>query len=443
MQQPETQTAITTNRREQAITSILGQRADWRLLAQDGVMVRVVIGRCGFTAKLELGDIGVTVADERVRKALARTVVLGEKRLLPEAYMTNLARIESQARRLLAKNSFYIKASGFCLGYFLPVTAYAAWKAETEACKQRYFSMRDEIIAKHAELVEQVLLDYRTVASDTYKRITEVRPDAVQYSEGEFVTAYCERIISLIPDRQRIEETFKFDVELINALKSLEDMAEEQSDSQGEMGPAQVRDQMQALEWQRQQMQRDMLSQAQAKKSTVIDTFLTTIVTQLRSLTYDAVTDVLASLERRGDGKFPPRSLTQLKNLVEQIAQLNFYGDPDIERFMAQIQGILNQSPMYRNRSLVEIRAKLRDIALVARATLLELEVTPRTAREIDVPDMPTAGSVRGARRELGLDIDKLTFFDQQTPTRGERMTAEELPLWDLTDYQQRGLRLV
>jgi len=435
MQQSATPTAITPNRREQTITSILGQRADWRLLAQDGVLVRVVIGRCGFTAKLELGDIGVTVADERVRKALARTVVLGEKRLLPEVYMTNLARIESQARRLLAKNSFYLKASGFVLGYFLPVTAYSAWKTETEACKQRYFSMRDEIIAKHADLVEQVLLDYRTVASDTYKRITEVRPDAVQYSEGEFVAAYCERIISLIPDKARIEETFKFDVELMDALKSLEDMAEEQGGIQGELEAAQVSTQAQALEWQRQQMQRDVLDQAQAKKRTVIDTFLTTIVTQLRSLTYDAVTDVLASLERRGDGKFPPRSLTQLKNLIEQITQLNFYGDQEIERCMAQIQGLLNQSPMKRNRSLVEIRAKLRDIALVARATLLELEVTPRTAREMDIPDMPTEGSVRGARRELGLDLDTLTFLEQ-APMRGERL-VKDLPLWELPEENQ------
>src|SRR5690242_16954194 len=116
MQQLTTTTSTSSTRREQTITKVLGQRADWRLLAQDGVMVRVVIGRCGFTAKLELGDIGVTIADERVRKAIARTLVLGEKRLLPESYMTSLARIESQARRLLATNSFYIKATGFVLG---------------------------------------------------------------------------------------------------------------------------------------------------------------------------------------------------------------------------------------------------------------------------------------------------------------------------------------
>jgi hypothetical protein len=430
-------------RREQTITSILGQRADWRMLAQDGVMVRVVIGRCGFTAKLELGDIGVTIADERVRKAIARTVVLGEKRLLPESYMTDLARIESQARRLLAKNSFYIKASGFVLGYFLPVTAYTAWKEETEECKKRYFSLRDKIIAKHEELVEQVLSDYRTVAADTYRRIKEVRPDAVVYSEEEFVASYCERIISLIPDKTRIEETFKFDVELMDALKSLEGLAEEQEGEQGlAVGATQIRNQAQAREWQRQQMQRDVLSQAQAKKKTVIDSFLASIVTQLRSLTYDAVTDVLASIERRGDGKFPPRSLRQLKNLVEQIGQLNFYGDQDIERFMAQIKSILNQQPARRNRSLSEIRAKLRDIALVSRATLLELEVNPRTAREMEIPDMLAEGDVREARQELGLDLDDLSFL-KQTQMRGERL-AEDLSLWGWVEEEQepRGQRL-
>ena len=75
-------TTSTRTRKEQTLSAILGQQTDWRVLAQDGVLVRVTIGRCGFTAKLELADLGVTVQEGRVRQALSRTVILGDKHAL-------------------------------------------------------------------------------------------------------------------------------------------------------------------------------------------------------------------------------------------------------------------------------------------------------------------------------------------------------------------------
>ena len=68
-------------------------------------------------------------------------------------------------------------------------------------------------------------------------------------------------------------------------------------------------------------------------------------------------------------------------------------------------------------------------IATVARAALLDLEQEPRSARVLDVPDVPTETHVREARKELGLDLDETTFL-QLTQVRGERM-AEQVPLFD------------
>ena len=408
------------------------------MLMQEGVMVRVTIRRCRFTAKLELSDLGVTVEDLRVRQAIARTLVLGEKRLLPEVYMASLGRLESGARRLLAKNAFYTE-----LGSFIPVTAYDAWKQETEECKKRYFALRDEILAKHEELVQQILAEYTIVARDTYRRIQEVSPSALSESEVAFVQSYCERIIALIPDKNRIQESFGFDIELVDGVKRMNELTAEQAESAmptRQVQLEQLRSQAGARDWQREQMQRDLLQQAQAKKKSVVDAFLSTIVAQLRSLTYDAMTDVLASMERRGDGKFPPRSVTQLKNLVEQICQLNFYGDQDLARAMTQIQAIIDQQPAKRQRNLAEIREKLRAIATVARATLLDLEQEPRSARALDVPDAPTEANVREARKELGLDLDNTAFL-QLPQARGERI-AEQVSLFAWVEEEGRAQRL-
>ncbi len=408
------------------------------MLMQEGVMVRVIIRRCRFTAKLELSDLGVTVQDPRVRQAIARTLVLGEKRLLPELYMASLGRVESGARRLLAKNSFHTE-----LGSFIPVTAYDVWKQETEECKKRYFVLRDEILAKHEELVQQILAEYTIVARDTYRRIQEVSPSALSESEEAFVQSYCERIIALIPDKNRIQESFGFDIELVDGVKRMNELTEEQAESAmptRQVQLEQLRSQAGARDWQREQMQRDLLQQAQAKKKSVVDAFLSTIVAQLRSLTYDAMTDVLASLERRGDGKFPPRSVTQLKNLVEQISQLNFYGDQDLARAMTQIQAIIDQQPAKRQRNLTEIREKLRAIATVARATLLDLEQEPRSARALDVPDAPTKANIREARKELGLDLDDTAFL-QLPQVRGERI-AEQVSLFAWVEEEGRAQRL-
>lgn len=441
LQETTIRTEQIESRKEQAIATILGkstfQQIDWRMLMQEGVMVRVVIRRCRFTAKLELSDLGVTIQDARVRQAISRTLVLGEKRLLPELYMASLSRVESGARRLLAKNSFHTE-----LGSFIPVTAYDTWKSETEACKTRYFALRDEIIEKHEDLVEQILAEYKIVARDTYRRIQEVSPDVLTESEEAFVLSYCERIIALIPDKDRILESFGFDIELVDGVKRMNELTEEDAAS---VVPAQVqleqlRSQAGARDWQREQMQRDLLQQAQQKKKSAVDAFLTTIVAHLSSLAYDAMTDVLASMERRDDGKFPPRSVIQLKNLVAQISQLNFYGDQDLERAMTQIQVMIDQEPSKRQRNLADIREKLCAIATVARATLLDLEQEPRSARSLDIPDAPTETHVREARKELGLDLDETAFL-QLIQVRGERI-AEQISLFDWEEEEGRTQRL-
>lgn len=427
--------------KEQVIASLLGspsfEEIDWRALMKRGVLVRLRIRRCRFTAKLELADLGVSVKEPRVRQALARTLVLGEKRLLPQAYMTMLERIESRARRLLQKYSFTTE-----LGSFLPVSAYATWKVEITACSQQYFQLRDEIIEKHASLKEQVLAEYAILAADTYQRVREASPDVISESQQEFVAAYCLRIESLIPDPERIRATFDFTFTLKDGIKELDDAPEGQLSSAASVSPEQLRVQAGNLEFQQAAMVRDLLQQEEQQKRTMIDSFLSAIVAQLRSLIYDVATDVLATLQKQKEGKFSPRSVTQLKNLVKQVGLLNFYGDEEIERLLAQLQRVIDLSPGARQRSNADIQQRMRAIAIKCRSTLLDLQEEPRSAREFAIPDFPSVASVREARAQLGLDLQSEEFL-RRFETREARLFSTN-PLWSLPeDGAARAQRLV
>jgi len=147
-------------------------------------------------------------------------------------------------------------------------------------------------------------------------------------------------------------------------------------------------------------MNRDVVEEARQQKQELIDGFLAGLVGQLRGLVYEATTDVLAGIQDKG--RLHPRSVVQLKNLIDQVSNLNFFGDADMDRMIAQVRIELDKAP--RDRDIREIQDQLRDIAVVTRATLIGLGEQPRSARALGVADVPTPAMVRTARRGLGLD---------------------------------------
>src|SRR5258708_5062660 len=138
---------------------------------QEGALIHLHIGRCRFSTRLLLEDMGIHIEDETTRDKLARWLILGEKRLLPEAYMKALARIEGSARYTLKEHAFQTE-----LGNFVPVTSYVAWRTNTETLREEYLALRDDIIANHRELVRQVLTEYEVIAAGTHHGLRSTHP---------------------------------------------------------------------------------------------------------------------------------------------------------------------------------------------------------------------------------------------------------------------------
>jgi hypothetical protein len=394
-------------RKRQVVATLLGARQfeqiDWRRLMQDGVLVRVhIAGSNMFWTQLTYEDLGIRIEQGDMQATFSRWMTLGKKRLLPEAYMQALSRIESKARYALKERSFRTE-----LGAFVPSTAYVAWRDTTRALRDQYFALRDDILANHATLARQVLGEYEAIASNTYERLRQAE-SVLLIGRDQFVAAYCQRIAAQIPSPDRIREKFDFKYLLLDGLSQVS-AAAEQTEEQEAVSPEMIetaRNEVEQRAWQRSVLEQDLRAHAQERVSAMLDDFLSSVVGHLRVLTYDATCDVLATLQRHSNERLSPRSIVQLNNLLAQIRSLNFYGDADIDQMMTRIEQMVEQTPQERQASLADIQRILHAIATTTRATLLDLGEEPRSARILGIPDYPTDSTVRQARAEIGLDLD-------------------------------------
>ena len=366
--------------------------------------------------------------------------------------MKALARIEGSARYTLKEHAFQTE-----LGSFVPVTSYLSWLAKTEALRQEYLTLRDDIVANHRELMRQVLTDYEAIATDTYQRVRQTHPELVSESQQQFVASYCNRIADQIPTVERIRGSVSFTFFRVeSSLPSAESPAPAQMAAATRVAPsmeggeaaallATQRHQMEQRQRARAILEQDVRHDAQARVQAALDTFLSSIVAQLRTLTYDAATDVLATLQRRGGESFSGQSTRQLNHLLAHIRSLNFFGDTEIEQMMARIQEIVEMTPQERQRSLADVGHTLRAIATTTRATLLDLEEEVRAPRsDLGIVAYPTTQQVSSARAELHLpplDLISLASLpsDMRAGTgRAEFANTNEGSIWHFLDQQQQ-----
>ncbi|HEU5377146.1 MAG TPA: hypothetical protein VFV38_17075 [Ktedonobacteraceae bacterium] len=442
--------------RQQTVARLLGAETfttiPWRSLLQEGALVQLHIGRCRFSTRLLLEDIGMHITDEQTRATLTRWLILGEKRLLPEAYMKALARIESSARYALKEQAFQTE-----LGHFVPVTSYLAWRTKTEGLRDEYLGLRDEILARHRELARQVVTEYEAIATDTYQRLRATHPELVHEGQHAFVAAYCNRIAGQIPTPERIRESFTFTFFRVDGVQQLGAVPAETEATTGP-SPEALPEADAALPTLRLQearraraqaiLEQDVRHDAQARVNAALESFLSSIVAQLRTLTYDAATDVLSTLRRRGGDSFSPRSKMQLEHLLNRVRALNFFGDTEMDQMMTRVQEIVECSPTERQHSLGEITRTLRAIATTTRATLLDLDEEIRTPpADLGIAAYPTAHLVASARAELRLpplDLTHLACLPAHTRTRAGRAEFGEQgegSLWQFLERQQRPAR--
>lgn len=396
----------------------------WLQLMQEGVLVSLHIGRWRGKTRLTWADLGIQL-DETDDKELQKIIDLGHKKLLPAGVLRELDSIESAARKWLEKKSFRTY-----WGFFMPAAAYPDWKAGNEEYIQRYMAARDGIVQDYEQIIQDVLYGYKMAAGGAYRRLQALHPEHLRRfaNQDEFAAAFVAGVQQHLVSATVIRDSFYFDVELrYIPLPSLlaEDWAEKQrveaaAEKQRLEAWAErelIQDQLKAeqakldvevqlarseADWKEQlmrEMHRDVIDQARRQKKKLVDGFLNDVVVQLRGMVYDASIDVLGAIERNNN--LPPRSVVQLKNMVDQIKSLNFYGDAEIEQMIAPVVAQLDKDAP--DRDIAAIKDNLKDVATVVKASLIGLGQRPRRARELGIADDPAGEIVRRARSSLGL----------------------------------------
>lgn len=383
----------------------------WLELMQEGVIVQLTVRRWRAQTKLLADDLGLP---REANDLIGDLLALGSKRLLPLDITRQLSAIESAGRKALDRFGFSTH-----WGTFVTASSFDAWRIANAEHKERYFQIRDRILADYDTLINAMRYDYRDAAKAAYQRITRLNPYAFQVNEYAFVDDFTARILALIPSADAIYASFAWTESLSYIpLPSMlaDDMARQQR--------ATLEDLLQkdalwkeiaitdaADRERREQLARmndAVVSEARRQKTQLIDGFLTDLTLQLRSLIYDAVSDVLAAMQRNND-KLHPRSVVQLRNLCDQVGRLNFFGDAEADTLIAQMKATFdNQTPDMRNHA--EIQEVLSDVATVVRQSLLALDPAARPLRtaslETDLDRLPPDLALQRARRRLNLDLD-------------------------------------
>ncbi len=446
-----------TEKTRKEVARILGEKdvqildTKWLEKMEQGVIITIHIRRWRARAKLTFEDLGLPPVQKKEAEVLEELLLLGEKFLLPARYVRALESADSSARKYLNRVAYQTS-----YGAFVPFTEYAEVKAELGEYRDRYLATGADIAENLDRIKREHLENCSVAARDAYQRLSKLTPrfkrSAKYLDEDQFVEIFLKNISNLVPSQEYVGASFSFDIDVsyiplpslvardmadakriqaeteaektvilaegrvkaaevdaererIWAQRKLEQLHEEQALSVEE---AAIRDREKKLA----QMNRDVIEQARKQKEEMVGSFMMDLLVQLRGLVYETTTDVLGSLT--GNKQVNKRSVGQLKNLIEQIDRLNYFGDTEIDQMIMAVKAQFTN--LVEDVSPEDIQKCLQDIAILTRSSLLDLGETPRSARGLGIPDVPSVTLVRRSRQSLGLDdidVDELDMSNR------------------------------
>lgn len=380
----------------------------WTRYMKRGVILSLHVGRWRARAALTYADLGLPEPDEdSEKKALQDLLALGRKNLLPKRFIDRFDAIEQSGRKAVDRGSHKTY-----WGSFVTPGTFNETIEDLRRFQAEYMQTANEMCDNWDEVLAELADDYRAAARRAYRNLRQLSPDLASMSETSFVEGFVKRVLVMVPPRQTVRESFRFEWDIYYIpLPSLleQDMAEAERVKQEALQLRHEADLARQRDYQQLQAEREMAravaEHAQAQKTELIDQFMKDVVVQMRQLIYGATVDVLESMRR--NEHLHPRSITQLRNLVSQIQGLNFFGDRDVDQMVNRIRLQLDQAPEARNPGTV--RAVMTDIGIVTRQALMSLGETPRSGRNEGIADVPAMQEVRTARQRLELPVPEMT----------------------------------
>lgn len=387
----------------------------WLRFMKSGIVVDLHIGRWRGRSKLTYADLGLPDprTDRNAASALGDLLTLGKKNLLPGRYLKKFDAIEANARKLVADNS----ARTYWGGFVTAERYKEKVKGELERFEADYFALLEEMLLNFDAVIYELSDEYRHQARLAYHRMNRIAPDLVRYNEHEFVENFVTSITALVPRAEEIRSTFKFEWDLrfiplpdllaenyqhaaeiqMETQLTYEQLNHEQTMNRIEEDAARRRVQLQLDA--EMELQNQVRQKAYEQKEEQVTNFMRDLVVQLRTMVYEASTDVLGTLGR--NDHLHPRSVVQLRNLIDAVQQMNFFGDREVDQMIAQVRQQMNDIRVSEDKSTQSMASTLEAIATMTRTTLLSMGEHPRSARSLGIADVPTVEDTRKARQVL------------------------------------------
>ena len=398
----------------QGITQAPSEGFSIEVFRGEGVIVSLNIKRWRGKAKLESDELGLQ--EEllpQFREFMGKYIGLGQKLLLPKDYDERIKAVEVTARGNLKE---YAYDSPW--GAFIPFTSYDAFMDINESCREKFFALRDEIDEAYDEILDTIEQDYATLAVVVYKRTQNIPLGQVTKAPREFVDAFLQSVMSQIPPRKKIYESFIFETKFMSIpdiMVPLDTAGEDEVLPNGR-SKAEVREAAQ------EQVRRTVLGEGDEN----LESFLDTVVSHLRELARDGSEGIVASIDRN-DGKLVGRTSVRARNLVKKIRLKDFYGDAKLREYVDRLEALLAAAP--EERSVIEIRSAFVELGNYSSTSLEELATVRRAAGKgggAGTTVIPVSPSGRKAKSSRGNSVTIPQAESGRSPKSVDPEDAEE-----------------
>lgn len=310
---------------------------------------------------LDFAELGINEESSEVFKQfLSKYIRPGQKRLIPSAIEGHLRSIESQARQNLKEHSFPCDALGEG-GKFVPVSAYRDFKEENERLCAEFYQVRNEFAENYDAIIERVRKDYKVLAENLYR---QSHPDAKRINR-KFVNQFVDSIVSQIPPKEDIVETFTYTTilrrispYLLNVMRKQPNIDAQslRIEATGHSAQSQQRliPEVSASERTRRRTQNkvgqmtsyqypeddtedlinnDIDESLRTRADVMRSQFIDDVMVRLRTTAYEGARAIVDSIDRN-DGKFIGRTSMKATSTVATLRKMDFYGDPELQELV-------------------------------------------------------------------------------------------------------------
>lgn len=320
-------------------------------LLSAGIIARISIGRWRAEAPILPEDLGLsrtTFVDDFLQ--------LGRKTLIPPQAQKKMNSIEHAARTAFKKFVFDTP-----FGFFVPAGAYERLEDEMEARRGDWFEERDALLRHLDKHGDEVKAAYRDFAKQIYERAK------AKGSIESYARQVAQSVIEAIPTKTEIAGSFYFDLQVFQPVTTISAAAKKTLLKDDKSQRILAMNERLTAKWERE-------------KSEKVDSFVNTILRQLREMVFETTSNAVRKM--KDSTNIHKSSKTALKALIDRYRMMNFLGDSEIDKELAALDQQLETSD---NRSVEEIVEQLEVLRTMSRKALLDLGVSSREVRRIEL----------------------------------------------------------